>query len=92
MKLQDIYGIRPRMEKRLNRGGGFTVADLWQASSSPSRSRCCILNHEVSHRRQLARMFTAEILIVRDEGVQVFAPQCVLNVCWIQPNNAARIA
>jgi nucleotidyltransferase/DNA polymerase involved in DNA repair len=33
LKLQDIYGIGPRMERRLNRAGVFTVTDLWQASS-----------------------------------------------------------
>ena len=33
MKLQDIYGIGPRMEQRLNRAGILTVSNLWQASS-----------------------------------------------------------
>jgi DNA polymerase-4 len=33
LKLQDIYGIGPRMEARLNGAGIMTVADLWNASS-----------------------------------------------------------
>jgi len=33
---QDIYGIGPRMEERLNRAGIVTVAQLWNAT----RSRC----------------------------------------------------
>jgi DNA polymerase IV len=33
LKLQDIYGIGPRMERRLNGAGVFTVADLWNPSS-----------------------------------------------------------
>src|SRR5215831_4438962 len=37
LKLQDIYGIGARMEKRLNRGGVHSVADLWQASSAQLR-------------------------------------------------------
>ncbi|MGE3623465.1 MAG: hypothetical protein AB7H77_06310 [Bdellovibrionales bacterium] len=32
MDLQDIYGIGPRMKQRLNNGGIYTVADLWNAS------------------------------------------------------------
>jgi nucleotidyltransferase/DNA polymerase involved in DNA repair len=33
LELQEILGIGPRMEQRLNRAGIFTVADLWNASS-----------------------------------------------------------
>lgn len=33
LKLQDIYGIGPRMEARLHRGGIFNVEDLWNAPS-----------------------------------------------------------
>lgn len=37
MKLQDIYGIGPRMEQRLNRSGIYDVSQLWQASSTHMR-------------------------------------------------------
>jgi DNA polymerase-4 len=37
LKLQDIHGIGAQMEKRLNKGGVHSVADLWQASSAQLR-------------------------------------------------------
>src|SRR5262249_31374244 len=37
LTLQDIYGIGPRMETRLNRAGIMTVADLWNAPSAALR-------------------------------------------------------
>ena len=53
LKLQDIYGIGSRMEERLNRGGVFTVADLWRASSSQLRQIWGGINgvlfHELLH-------------------------------------------
>jgi DNA polymerase IV len=36
-ELQDVYGIGKRMEQRLNRAGIFTVAELWQTSSTRLR-------------------------------------------------------
>jgi len=37
LKLQDIYGIGARMERRLNRAGIMSVADLWDAPSAKLR-------------------------------------------------------
>ncbi len=37
MKLQDIYGIGPRMEQRLNRSGIYGVDQLWRTSSEQMR-------------------------------------------------------
>jgi DNA polymerase-4 len=37
MKLQDIYGIGPRMEQRLNRMGIYDVARLWQTPQDEMR-------------------------------------------------------
>jgi len=37
LKLQDVYGIGKRMEQRLNSAGIFTVAELWQTSSTRLR-------------------------------------------------------
>jgi DNA polymerase IV len=53
LKLQDIYGIGPRMERRLNRAGVFSVADLWRASSQQLRKVWGgvngVLFHQVLH-------------------------------------------
>jgi hypothetical protein len=53
LELQEIYGIGPRMEERLNRAGILTVAELWQAT--PLRLRQVwggingVLFHEMLH-------------------------------------------
>jgi DNA polymerase-4 len=53
LELQEIYGIGPRMEERLNRAGIFTVAELWQAT--PLRLRQAwggingVLFHQMLH-------------------------------------------
>jgi DNA polymerase-4 len=53
LKLQDIYGIGPQMELRLNKAGIISVADLWQASSSELRrvwgSVNGVLFHQMLH-------------------------------------------